>query len=516
MAPARKRNLPTRAANAVPINASPRRERLLLLLICLLAAVRAFVFSAAFPFFNNVDEQGHYDCVSRLSHGKLIVGLDVLTRESCIMFGAYQSLEYMLYPDDSSSDEYPPTWQATPEQIQERVSSAIRLRPLLTNIEGVQPPVYYAIAGAWLALGRALGFSLFWLRFLNVPVLVLTVLLAYMFARNLYPDRALLRLGLPMMVAVVPQDLYYSISNGTLFAFFYGAAFYCLVMIGLGKRDRIGFYALAGALCAAALLTGYTNISVFVLLAVVTIMRFVSARRTGTLRAEVPRLAVMLAVGIVPVAAWLVRNCILLGAPTASVQFTEFAGWTKKPFLEMWNHPIFTAEGIGIFWRELTTMYFRGEFVWYREPLRTAWADGFYVWSPVVLLAMTAIAMRTRKRTGNFVDGMGFLAFAASIALLVGLSIRYHFGDWWGPSNEHPYYSNGRLIYGTMLPFFALYLTGLDALLARLKLGRFGYPVLIAMCVLMWASEIAVSLPVFSSQFNWFHMITSEPFVLPD
>ena len=47
------------------------RERKIVLLLCLLAAVHVFIFSAAFPFFNIVDEQVHFDLAVRYSQGNL-------------------------------------------------------------------------------------------------------------------------------------------------------------------------------------------------------------------------------------------------------------------------------------------------------------------------------------------------------------------------------------------------------------------------------------------------------------
>jgi hypothetical protein len=46
-----------------PLGFAMRHERKLILLLCAIAAVRVFIFSAAFPFFNNVDEQAHTDLV---------------------------------------------------------------------------------------------------------------------------------------------------------------------------------------------------------------------------------------------------------------------------------------------------------------------------------------------------------------------------------------------------------------------------------------------------------------------
>ena len=37
-----------------------RLERIFVVVLCMLAAARVFIYSAAFPFFNNVDEQMHF------------------------------------------------------------------------------------------------------------------------------------------------------------------------------------------------------------------------------------------------------------------------------------------------------------------------------------------------------------------------------------------------------------------------------------------------------------------------
>ena len=42
----------------------------------LVAAVRVAIFTAAFPFFNSVDESVHFDLVCKYSHGELPRGLD--------------------------------------------------------------------------------------------------------------------------------------------------------------------------------------------------------------------------------------------------------------------------------------------------------------------------------------------------------------------------------------------------------------------------------------------------------
>src|ERR1035441_3007586 len=60
---------------------SESQERRIVWLLCLLAAVHVFVFSAAAPFFNNVDEQIHLDLAVKYSQGHLPRSLEPVSTE---------------------------------------------------------------------------------------------------------------------------------------------------------------------------------------------------------------------------------------------------------------------------------------------------------------------------------------------------------------------------------------------------------------------------------------------------
>jgi hypothetical protein len=59
-----------------------RSEKVLILLICVAAAVRVFIFSAAFPFFSNIDEDLHFDLITQYSNGQLPRGFGPLKDET--------------------------------------------------------------------------------------------------------------------------------------------------------------------------------------------------------------------------------------------------------------------------------------------------------------------------------------------------------------------------------------------------------------------------------------------------
>jgi len=60
-----------------------QHERMLILLFCAIAAVRVFTLSAAFPFFNNVDEQAHVNLVMKYACGDVPRDLGHFSFESC-------------------------------------------------------------------------------------------------------------------------------------------------------------------------------------------------------------------------------------------------------------------------------------------------------------------------------------------------------------------------------------------------------------------------------------------------
>src|SRR5260221_14308271 len=70
---------------------SESAERQWILLLCCLAAIHVFIFSAAFPFFNNVDEFLHFDLLVKYSHGHLPRRLEHVSPESADFLSIYSS-----------------------------------------------------------------------------------------------------------------------------------------------------------------------------------------------------------------------------------------------------------------------------------------------------------------------------------------------------------------------------------------------------------------------------------------
>jgi hypothetical protein len=93
----------------------------------------------------------------------------------------------------------------------------------------------------------------------------------------------------------------------------------------------------------------------------------------------------------------------------------------------------------------------------------------------------------------------------ASVAFLGFACIYFNFGRCPYPSTDHPYFTSGRLLCGALIPFLLLYVQGLDSAFGRIKSGTARMLALGGIVLLMTISEFCLNLPVFSSQYNWFH-----------
>ena len=81
------------------LGAVRREQQLLILLLSAVAAVRVFIFSAAFPFFSNIDEDLHFDLITQYSHGQAPRGFDRLKEETLNWIVPYASPEFLFPPE---------------------------------------------------------------------------------------------------------------------------------------------------------------------------------------------------------------------------------------------------------------------------------------------------------------------------------------------------------------------------------------------------------------------------------
>jgi hypothetical protein len=493
---------------------STRLEREIVLLLCALAAIHVFVFSAAFPFFITTDEQFHLDLAVKYSRGDIPRSLNAPCAEVLPFLCICGTMEFLsspeIYPNGRMN---PPLWTLPTNAIVPAYLAMEAMWNKATNLEASQPPVYYTLAGAWWRMGKALGFQgihlLYWLRFLNVFAVAGLVWLAYLAARMFCPENLFVRLGVPALIVFMPQTAFYSIENDVLSPLGFGAAFILLVRWLQTDLPGARLGALTGLVLAATFLTKTSNVPLLAVSALAVLLKAGRLFKAKKLRAAKPALLLLAACAGLPMAAWLAWCKIIFGDFTGSAAKIKFLSWTYKPFAEWWHHPIFTLHGFWVFLSENLATLWQGEILWHRKPLAFPAMDLFYAILSVGLVALALVALFRRPAVTTTLQWQvlwfAFGCVAVALAFFGYLSIIYDFHDCFYPSRAHPYFTSGRLLLGALIPFLLLFVFGLDR-----ALSSFGnstkFLVLVVIMLFMLGSEIAIDWPIFPNVYNWYHV----------
>jgi len=208
-----------------------RRQTWIVGAMCCFALVRILIFAAAFPLFNNVDEQDHYEMVYRYAHG-FVPGKELPQTDPQMarVFTLYGSPEYFASSElirswhlDLPIVELPP--QMKDLQYQRALDSWLKQ----TTFEAQSPPVYYMVAGVWYRLGSLLGWRewalAYWVRFLGAIVYAVFIWISFLFIKQVYPDRVFLCVAVPILLAIFPQDVFFRNESRYLIAATGGVGF---------------------------------------------------------------------------------------------------------------------------------------------------------------------------------------------------------------------------------------------------------------------------------------------------
>ncbi len=494
------------------------REGALALVLATAAALRVAVFAAGFPFFSNVDEHRHIDAVLKYSRGYLPEpGLDAYEPQMATLLGMYGSPEYHMRDADGQSPG-PPPWLGSAANTLRMMEYNERFLAGRPNLEASSPPVYYGLAGGWMAFARATGLTggqlLYSVRGLNAALYFVLVLVSFAFCRAVYPDDPFVRLGVPALLAVFPQDALYYITPDALSPVLGAAGLFAVVGLVARAEDRragLGSWAAAGLICSLAFLTKYTNAVLLALFGLGTI----AALLRGTQYSARVKLAWMWCWVVFPIAFWLGRNEILFGDGLATGVKLARLGWGTNPVSEYFQHPILTPPGLWIFLTELIPTFWRGEMVWHRSVLHGVGADAFYIASSIGYLLLACWGFVSRARAGRagtaatLADGFSLAMLGLSIAVLAVLSMRFVFGQNTNPTADNPYLSQGRLVSCALLAFVVLYVRGIGVaasmLPVRLRVAA-AWTLLSCTLAVIVVSELQLSGSVFASEYNWFHL----------
>jgi hypothetical protein len=495
--------------------ATRRSERLGVLFLCLLGAAHVFIFSAAFPFFSVVDEQMHFDLAVRYLHGDIPRSLTPPSAEALPFLAIYGTPEYLSAPAAQPGGSIPPPpWKQPPASVRDKLlAKEAAYQDKFRNDEAASPPLYYALAGGWWRVGKLLKLDgaqlLYWLRFLNVPLIGLLVWLGWLTARRVFPENIFVRLAVPLLIAFLPQTAFYAINNDILTPLTFGAVFFLLLKLFDAEKLSPPLALALGLAFAAAFLTKTSNLPLLAAGGAFLALKMRALARQGQARESFFPFLVFLAVAGLPMAAWMAWCKLNFGDFTGSNPKIQFLGWTLNPMAEWLHHPIFSGPGFWYFLKGNLATFWQGEMLWQRQPLAIPGVNSACVAITLGALAFTLAALL--RRPPPFIAyqraalWFGFLCVAAAFAFFALLSMKFDFQDCFYPSREHPFFVSGRLMLGMLVPFLLLFAAGLDRLMIH-----FGYAtkffLLFVLLGFLLASEITIDWPVFANDYNWFHL----------
>ena len=494
---------------------SADRTRKIVLLLCLLAAVHVFIFSATFPFFNIVDEQVHFDLVVRYSQGDIPRTLAPPCGDALLYIAIFGTTEY-LWPPESQPGGHTatPPWKLPMAVIQANLLAKEAIwRDKVKNHEASQPPLYYAVAGLWWRLWAHFGFQdgllLYLLRFFNAFVIVALVWLGGLAARRIFPENNFICIAVPALIAFMPQTTFYAINNDIFSPLTFGIVFILLLKFWDADKLSPGLAAAIGLALAATFLTKISNLPLLAAAGVFIALKMLRLALNKNLLPSVPPLAILGLCAGLPMAAWMLWCKINFGDFTGSVLKIQFLGWTDKPFAEWWHHPLFTAQGFWYFLKGNLSTFWQGEILWQRQPLAIPTVDSVYVVLTLGAFAFTLAAWLRRPSVFSTPQraaiGFSFLCLLAALAFFALLSVKYDFQNCFYPSRAHPFFVSGRLLLGLLIPFLILFACGLDRLMKNFQ-NSTKFFVLLALLAFMLASEITIDWKIFPNEYNWFHL----------
>ena len=182
-----------------------------------------------------------------------------------------------------------------------------------TPWETHQPPLYYLLA---LPVHAASGGSVFAVRLVAAILQLLTILVVFRAARDLFPRRGELAVGAALFVALLPAQaqLAAAISNDSLTTLLSALLLWRVALVVV-RGQTVREAALVALILGAGVLT---KLSVLQLLPAV-LLAYIFAVRAGhlTTRDALVRCGIAVGVGLFLSAPWLLRNQLLYGDPLA-------------------------------------------------------------------------------------------------------------------------------------------------------------------------------------------------------
>jgi hypothetical protein len=485
-------------------------SRRILALLSLYAGLRVLVFAAAFPIFNNVDEQAHFASIRSYAHGQWPgKELPLADPDLAKFYALFGTDEYLSSKPGVGEPIPTPNYQLPLKEAYARASPAYFYWLQQADFESQSPPLYYLLGAACYRLGAIFEKPewelAYFARFLNSVAYIVMVWASYRIVRRVYPERVFLWLGVPALLAVFPQDVYFGLNRDVLSGPMTAVALLLMLKAVGEKEGNSGWLVLASAFVGLTFLDNISNCVLFPALAL-TLWFWLRRSQMPMLQRAWVAAGAVLASAVLP-AIWMIRNRAVFGDFTGSRAKVEFLGWTVKPLGEIFDHPLFSFGGLYYFLRGLWESFWCGELIWQQGSLRWSFAVRVYLISSIVMILAVAVQSvrhwKNNNATRRFTLIQCFLLLFGSILFMAGISLLFDFHDCFYPSREHPFFISGRIISGALVPFVFIYVMGIEILFEPIR-KWLPAVVLAGLMLFITVTEFQLRHVVFSSTNNFF------------
>jgi len=479
--------------------------------LVLLAVLRLLLFQAAFPPFSQVDEILHWDTVQKYASFELPGGgLPGFEEEVLDQYLLYESREYV------EPGEARPHPMLAPLELR-RIHLDVQKKSWrkAPNYMAWEPPFYYVGAALWVNVGGLLGVEgidlFFWARTFGALLFALLILASAAFLRRHLPGRGFLAVAVPLLLAVLPQDLYYQVSDDVPSALLLVLGFDRLLC--MQAKGQLRDFLLGGLCFAALLLTKPTNLPTLILPAFFLlprcIPRLLGRLRSGSTPADRRDLAFWLAL-ILPVLGWALYSKLAGGEWLGSRHKMAYHHFVPLGIFNIFEHPGLSLGGFVFFFTGLFSTFWTGEFWWKGKILAWAWLD---LVLSLALIGLISLSWSGRSRDlpalPRSIVRPGRWFVLGSVAFLIVSSLMLDFPDRpinQPPSQKEPFFRVYRLISATLFPILLFLSDGMDRLADLVARPLLRWVLLSAFVLVLLVSEFWMSSSVFASPYNWFHL----------
>ncbi len=494
---------------------NPRFQTRLIIFFCVIASLRVAIYLSAFPPFNNMDEGNHFDLVIKYYKANFPDTLEPLSGMTLHYMTGCLSTEYAVWPQDPAKRSHPLFKDLTTAQAKKDYKDYKEWwqSQSLLNYESGLGPVYYLIAGLWTNIALNLRLFdenscmlLYWIRGLNIFFIAILVWVSYLIVLEMFPQKKVLVIGLPLLVSILPQDTFYSIQNDVLSPVCY--AITLLTLLPFFKSEPVSYrQALyTGFMLSLTVLVKTSSLPLLPLVLIFVLTKLLrDIRQYGFTQNIKKTYSLFYLSALLPLSLWFARNMFTFGDLTASQSKIEYLHWSYKPVSEWLNTSFFTAEGLYSFYTEIMVSFWRGELVWSSKRLASPMADLFYLASSFLFFAAAIIGLhRVKDPLQKNFNRFNVWSFICLLLFMILLSLLFDFGDCAYPSRQHPYFASGRLLSAALVPFLIVYLSGFEIIFGWIKNEKARLALLGCIAVLITWSEFIVNRVVFESNYNLF------------